>query len=288
MLFKNETEAYQCLNDIGYYRLKGYWWDMQQDNVHHIFYPKTYFEDVIERYQFDRQLKLILFDSIERIEINVRAKMIYHLSVHYGGLWYLDPDLFETTLYTKDEITKTTHLHTLDELNKEFRRSQEIFVRNQKDRYPGQSPDAWKILEVASLGTLSKLYKSLKNQLPEKAIIANEMGLNLFTELSSWLETITLVRNIIAHHSRLWGKNFPKRPVMQLNNPAGAWLTRPLQQAQTNKPFAVISCMVYLCNYLSKSEDIKQKIIDLIDIFPNVPIYKNGFLNYWQNEPLWQ
>ena len=165
MLFRNETEASQCLNDIGYYRLKGYWWDMQQDHVQHIFNPNTYFEGVIERYHFDRQLKLILFDAIERIEINVRAKMIYHLSVQYGGLWYLDPNLFETTLYTKEEITKTTHLHTLDELNKEFRRSQEIFVRNQKDRYPGQSPDAWKILEVASLGTLSKLYKSLKNQL---------------------------------------------------------------------------------------------------------------------------
>ena len=113
------------------------------------------------------------------------------------------------------------------------------------------------------------------------------MGLNLFTELSSWLETITLVRNIIAHHSRLWSKNFPKRPVMQLNNPARAWLTRPLQQAQMNKPFAVISCMVYLCSFLSKSEVIKKQIIDLIASYPNVPIYKNGFLNNWQTEPLW-
>ena len=71
------------------------------------------------------------------------------------------------------------------------------------------------------MGTLSKFYKSLKNQLPEKAVIANEMGLNLFTELSSWMESITLVRNIIAHHSRLWNKNIPKRPVIQLNNPTG-------------------------------------------------------------------
>ena len=172
-------------------------------------------------------------------------------------------------------------------MQKEFRRSQEIFVRNQQNRYPGHNPDAWKIIEVASMGTISKLYKSLKSQLPEKAVIANEMGLNLFNELSSWLETITLVRNIIAHHSRLWSKNIPKRPVMQLNNPTKAWFSRPIQQVQMNKPFAVISCMVYLCNYLTKSEDIKQKIIDLIDLYPNVPIYKNGFLNNWRNEPLW-
>ena len=288
MLFRDEIQAYQCLNDIGYYRLKGYWWDMQDDYTLHAFKPNTYFEDVIERYDFDRLLKLILFDAIEKIEISVRAKMIYFLSIQYGGLWYLNPALFETALYTKEGTTKTTHFHTLDELQKEYHRSQEIFVRNQQNQYPGESPDAWKILEVASMGTLSKLYKSLKNQLPEKAIIANEMGLNLFTELSSWLETITLVRNIIAHHSRLWSKNIPKRPVMQLNSPVNAWLTRPLQQVQMNKPFAVISCMVYLCNHLNRSEDIKKKIINLIDLYPNVPIYKNGFMNYWKSEPLWQ
>jgi abortive infection bacteriophage resistance protein len=288
MLFRNEPQAHEMLKNIGYYRLKGYWWDMQLDNTQHVFNPHTYFENVFERYHFDRQLKLILFDAIERIEISVRARMIYLLSLQYGGLWYLNPALFETVLHTKDGVTKTTHLHTLDELQKEYNRSQEIFVINQQKKYPGQSPDAWKILETASMGTLSKLYKSLKLQLPEKAIIANEMGLNLFTELSSWLETITLVRNTIAHHSRLWSKNIPKRPVMQLNNPSKAWLNRPLQPAQLNKPFAVISCMVYLCNHLSDSDDIKQKIISLIKSYPNVPIYKYGFLNQWQNEPLWQ
>ena len=288
MLFRNEPQAHEMLKNIGYYRLKGYWWDMQLDNTQHVFKPYTYFEDVIERYHFDRQLKMILFDAIERIEISVRARMIYLLSIQHGGLWYLNPALFETVLHTKDGVTKTTHLHTLDELQKEYNRSQEIFVINQQKKYPGQSPDAWKIFETASMGTLSKLYKSLKLQLPEKAIIANEMGLNLFTELSSWLETITLVRNTIAHHSRLWSKNIPKRPVMQLNNPAKAWLSRPLQPAQMNKPFAVISCMVYLCNHLNDSDDIKQKILSLIKSYPNVPIYKYGFLNQWQNEPLWK
>jgi abortive infection bacteriophage resistance protein len=148
MLFRNETEAHQCLGNISYYRLKGYWWDMQHDYIQHDFKPDTCFEHIIERYNFDRRLRLILFDAIERIEIAVRTKMIYHLSIPYGGLWYLNPALFETAFHTKDGITKTTHLHTLDELHKEYHRSQEIFVRDQQNRYPGQNPDAWKILEV--------------------------------------------------------------------------------------------------------------------------------------------
>ena len=143
-------------------------------------------------------------------------------------------------------------------------------------------------MEVASLGTLSKLYKNLKHQLPEKATIAKEMGLNLHSELSSWLEAITYVRNIIAHHSRLWSRNMVKRPTENLNNPIGQWFDNPLTQVQTKKPFLIISCMVYLCNEVTPGHQIKTKILKLFNNNPNIPIYKLGFLNNWKNEPLWK
>ena len=76
MLFRNEFSASHYLENISYYRLKGYWWDMQDDFTSHILRPHTYFEDIIDRYNFDRQLRLILFDAIERIEIALRTKMI--------------------------------------------------------------------------------------------------------------------------------------------------------------------------------------------------------------------
>lgn len=105
MLFKNEPSANFFLENISYYRLKGYWWDMQADYKQHLFKPNTYFEDVLDRYTFDRHLRLILFDAIERIEIALRTKMIYHLSMAYGGLWYLNPSLFEATpLPSKPQI----------------------------------------------------------------------------------------------------------------------------------------------------------------------------------------
>jgi abortive infection bacteriophage resistance protein len=137
------------------------------------------------------------------------------------------------------------------------------------------------------MGTLSKLYKNLKNKLPEKAAIANEMGLNSTFTFVGWLEAITLMRNLIAHHARLWSRPMVKQPSMQLNNPAGAWFKHPLKSGQINKPFAIISCMAYLYNYLNQSNDVKQKIINLINNYPNVPIYKYGFFNNWHTEPLW-
>jgi len=288
MLFRDEIKAHSLLKKISYYRLKGYWWDVQSDSVLHTFQPDVYFEDIIERYNFDRQLRIILFEAVEQIEIALRTKMIYHLSIAYGGLWYLNPALFYNAVITQKGVTGTAHQFALDELQKEFERSQEIFIKDQRFRYPGQNADAWKILEVASMGTLSKLYKNLRNQLPEKAIIANEMGLNSIFTFVGWLESVTLMRNMIAHHARLWSRPMVKIPSMQLNNPVGAWLTRPLQPKQVNKPFAIISCMTYLCNFLNQSDEIKQKIIELIKAYPNVPIYKLGFFNRWHTEPLWK
>ena len=279
MLFREEANAHDLLKNISYYRLKGYWWDMQDDYSLHTFKPYTYFEDVIARYNFDSQLRTILFDALETIEIALRTKMIYHLSLKYGGLWYLNESIF---------IDNDKYKKHVEDLKKEFVRSQELFIKDQKIRHPNTEADSWKILEIASFGTLSKLYKNLQYQLEEKTIIAKEFGLNRHSELYSWLEPITYIRNIIAHHSRLWSRNMVKKPTDHLNNPKGLWFANPLTSVQTKKPFLIISCMVYICNQITPNHQIKAKILKLIEDNPKIPIYKLGFLNNWDNEPIWK
>lgn len=279
MLFNSETAAHHYLKNISYYRLKGYWWDMQNDKIEHKFEPNSYFEHVIERYNFDRHLRLILFDAIERIEIALRTKMIYHLSLEYGPTWYKD-----NTIFTDPH----KHADHLKNLVKEYGYSKEIFITDHKKRHPNVDPEAWKIMEIASMGTLSKFYKNLKHQLPEKAIIANELGLNLHNELSSWLEAIVYVRNIIAHHSRLWSRNMVKRPFNRINNPSGLWFENELLPVQKKKPFLIISTMLYLCDKVTPNHNIKTKILDLIKNNPDIPIYKLGFFNNWDKEPIWR
>lgn len=184
MLVGDEGFAARHLAHISYYRLKGYWWDMQSDRANHLFQPDSKLEDVITRYYFDKELRLILFDAIETIEITLRTKMIYHLSQSYGGLWYRDPRLFADVAF---------HTQHLKELIEEFLRSNEIFVKDYRRKHLvtdasgektlDEHPDAWIIFEVATFGTLSKIYKNLNHQLPEKSAIANDMGLNLHNEL---------------------------------------------------------------------------------------------------------
>lgn len=277
MQFRDLSEAHHYFKNISYYRLKGYWWDLQLDKQKHLFKPNVYFEDALATYTFDRQLKLILFDAIERIEIALRTKMIYHLSLSYSPLWYLDKSIFNNA---------DKHQSNLDKLKKEFGYSQEAFIKDHKRRHPSVEPESWKIMEVASMGILSKYYKTLNHQLPEKAKIANEMGLNLHSELSSWLESIVYVRNIIAHHSRLWSRNMVKMPIERINNPS-KWFLAPLAKAQTKKAFLIISAMIYLCDHVTPNHQIKFKIKALIANNPNIPIYKIGFFNDWDKQPVW-
>ena len=278
MLMKDEQKTAFYLSHISYFRLKGYWWDMQTDRVNHIFAQNTYFEDVIARYNFDRHLRLILFDAIEFIEIALRTKLIYHLSQAYGGLWYLDDNFV---------IDKVKYQETLADLQTEFVRTGETFAKDFRQKHPADNPDVWLILEVASFGTLSKIYSNLKPLLPEKSKITHEFGLNSINELSSWFAAITYLRNVIAHHSRVFGRDILKRPILP-RSPRNEWLQHGVTPVQEKKPFVVISAMIYLCNAINPDNEIKSKLLSLFNSNPNIPIYKLGFFNNWQSEPLWK
>lgn len=171
---------------------------------------------------------------------------------------------------------------------REFGYSQEIFIIDHKNRYPHDDPEAWKIMEIASMGTLSKFYKLLHHNQPEKAAIARGMGLNIHSELSSWLEAIVYVRNIIAHHSRLYSRDMVKRPKMDINNPQGDWLNNPLREVQKKKAFLIISTMIYLCDRVTPGHQVKTKIKQLIQNNPSIPAYKLGFMNNWDQQDLWR
>ena len=130
------------------------------------------------------------------------------------------------------------------------------------------------------------MYKNLKSQLPERAAIANDFGLYSAKELSSWLEAISVLRNIIAHHSRLWNRSLAK----QVTNPKAhrdKWLRNPLTDNQKKKLYGVITAMIYLCNAVFPENQIKEKLLALIGSNTNIPYYKYGFTGDWRKEPIY-
>lgn len=277
MSFRNISNAPHFLSNISYYRLKGYWWEMQDDFVNHHFRNSSFFEDAVDLYNFDRHFRLIVFNGIERIEIALRTKLIYHLSLSYGSEWYLDPSLFEKP---------KEYAAFLSKLYNDMGRSSEEFMVQHFLNHPAEHPESWKALEVLTLGTLSKLYQNLKHQLPEKNKIASEFGLYNQKYLVSWLLTITVVRNIIAHHGRLWNRviinkyDWPKTTPIQI-------LSYVPDNYQRRKIFPLLSAILYMNNLISPGNHLKQELITLFNQFPNTQLSKMGFPANWQNEPVW-
>ena len=114
MTIADDQLAAHYLSHVSYYRLAGYWWPMQADKEQHLFKPNSKFEDVIHLYNFDRELRILIFDAIEKIEISLRTKLIYHLSHEFDPWWFQNVAIFqdsgaliETLANLKEEIDRS-------------------------------------------------------------------------------------------------------------------------------------------------------------------------------------
>lgn len=153
LLFDDEQAAAECLKIISYFRLANYWKPMEYDKVNHIFKPKSRFENVVTLYNFDKDLRTLIFSAIQSIEIALRTKVIQIVSSNYGAFWFADESLFSNnTIFSK----------CLANIEEELKRSKEDFLIEHFSKYDNPPyPPAWKTLDVSSFGTLSKLYCNL-------------------------------------------------------------------------------------------------------------------------------
>jgi len=201
----DRDSALHHLSAISYYRLSAYWYPFLQRNaageVTSTFRPGTDFDQVVALYEFDRHLRLLVMDAIERVEVHVRTLVTYHLGHQYGPFGHTDPDNFHP---------KFDHAKWLEKLNAEARQSSDAFVDHFRKKYIGfPTLPIWMSTEVMSLGALSFCYTGLKN--PDKQQVAHQLGIH-HKRLKDWLHTLTYVRNICAHHSRLWNRQLAIKP----------------------------------------------------------------------------
>ena len=124
LIIENDTVHY--LQHLNYYRLSGYWIPFQEDNKTHRFKPNVRFSDVLNLYLFDRELRLLLLDAIERIEISIRTQWAHYFAEHSGPHAHL-----ESHLSKNDEW----HIKNIAQLQKELARSDELFIKHYQNTY---------------------------------------------------------------------------------------------------------------------------------------------------------
>jgi abortive infection bacteriophage resistance protein len=277
---ENDDKALHLLSKVSYYRLSGYWHPLLEDPENHRFKQGATFEVAFKLYCFDKDLRKLFLSEIEKIEVAIRCQMIHVLSESFGPFWFEKEDLFPN----KEAANKpTTHEIILNVINKEFERCDEQFIEAFKLKYANERPPCWMLLEIMSFGTLSMLYKSLKPG-KSKRLIANNFGLD-DTSFESWLHCLVYVRNICAHHSRLWNRSFSIRPAKVLN-PDKLWLES--NTVSNKRIFYFASMLVYLLNIINPKHRFKEKFLQLITSNTNLDYNRMGFCDDWENEPLWQ
>ena len=161
LVIRDDDKAIDCLRVISYFRLANYFRPMEADKTTHVFKTNSYFENAVALYRFDQELRTLLFNAIQTIEIALRSKMIHHITLQYGTFWFTDASLFSNAV-----IFGTCLLH----IRQEVERSREDFITEHLERYSEPDiPPVWKTLEVTTFGTLSKLLGNFKNNRLKKA-----------------------------------------------------------------------------------------------------------------------
>ncbi len=279
LVIKNDEFARSCLSRFSYYRLSGYWWSFQSDKINHLFKPNSKFETVVNLYYFDSELRALLFDAIEKIEISLRCKLTYHVSQEFDAWWFEDPNNF---------MDVSEHTNSLRLIGKELSRTKEDFIKKHKLKYFSDTrmPPSWKTLEVVSMGTLSRLYGNLKLSCKSKNHIANSFSLPNHTYLHSWFQSISLIRNICAHHGRLWNKRLTDPPKLP-PKPKEAWIKKMPKGREYHSLYIRLCCIKYLLNTTIPSNNFTYRLYSLLKKYPNIDIRALGMPEGWYNEPLW-
>lgn len=273
MAFGNEPAAEAMLKRVSYYRMSGYWYPLLADRERHIFKSGVTFEQAAMLYDFDSNLRHLVMSYIEQIEVAVRTQMAYIMSNVTDGFWFEDSSLFSNI---------NLHAKTLQNISDEYNRSDEQFVKAFKRKYSDPLPPSWMTLEITSFGTMSILYQQLQPGLPKRNVAA-AFGVS-DTVFVSWLHTLVYVRNICAHHARLWNRVFGIRPLMP-RHPRHPFITLPT--SGTQRVYFVLAIIRYILNNIDPRNTFVTELKTLLSKFPTVNPAAMGFPQGWNNEPLW-
>jgi abortive infection bacteriophage resistance protein len=259
--------AAHCLLHIGYYRLSSYWRPFQAQSLAgngSTFREGAEFGDVIEHYKFDGYLRSTLAEALGQIEVSARALWAGHLADEGGDQAHLKPALFTGERYWQH----------LDDLKQSYRRTAEW-----------QSPEwddatIWEVAEAMSFGQLSKWYNAILLRRIRNEI-AQHHRMN-HVVLSSILFNMAHLRNICAHHGRLWNRNFYTG--LRIPNALAKYCNEGAKERLYNR----LVMITHLMGVIDLPEYWKGELVDLMASYPAISKESMGFLDNWKEMEFWR
>jgi len=271
---EDDDRAKRYLTRLGYYRLSGYWYPFRQflkGDRHQIaemrsddFVEESRFSDLIQLYVFDKKLRLLALDALERIEMALRVD-VAHLLGESDALAHENPDCFHGNFSKRKNpgSGKTGHQFWLEKYRQQVHRARHTpLVSHHLEKY-GCLP-IWVAIEVWDFGMLSSLYAGMKHN--DKMRIARKYGVADGNVFAKYLRSLNFLRNVSAHHSRLWNVNVVDRsPLPQEQH----W-----QQLNNARPFFYFCLMQMFLRVICPTSTWGERLNALIE--EEFPAVENG------------
>jgi len=279
MMVGDHQLAEHWLQHVSYYRLSIYWlpFELPKGTPGPRFHAGTQFETAASLYEFDRRLRLLIMDAIERIEVALRGSWAYELAHSGGPHAYLDASIYSDRTYFHQNFAK---------LARDVGDSKETFIRHYRDIYDTPvMPPVWMVAEIMSLGQLSRWFSLIKKPSLRNAI-SKPFGLHE-SVLVPFVKHLATVRNTRAHHGRLWNRKF----LLQFKIP-----TQPIDLAQSldsnhSSPgplYNSLVMMIFLMRAVNPGSSWSGRLKTLLASHPTGDLKSMGFPSNWQSRPLWK
>lgn len=277
MMIDDDNVARSQLQHISYYRLSAYWLPFEYPKADqrpdHCFQPGTTLETVIALHDFDCKLRKLVTEAIEVIEIALRGNWALEMAALGNGHSYLQPVHYRDAVKFAENVSR---------MQDEVRKSKERFIEHYKRTYIPAEPPVWMVSEILSFGSLSHWYANIKERSLRNRI-AKPFGLNeaVFKPL---IHHLTVVRNISAHHSRLWNRQIPVRLFLP-RNPTN--LADSMDRAAPGKLYNTLTMLTYVLAQIDTLPDWQGRLLSLLESLPHGDLGQLGFPANWEALPMW-
>lgn len=301
---ESSEQVQQLLRRVGYYRLTGYLYpyrnsemvlDSGRERVRVLndFRPGTRLQFAADLIDFDRSLRLLVLEGVERLEVALRMQLGYILG-RSSAFAHQEPSMFLPSFTTGPENEAGVRQASNHELwiaraRSRQDESDEAFVAHFRVKYEDQMP-IWALTEILEMGQLSRLYAGLQNVVATE--VASALGAPTKKILQSWIASLNYVRNVAAHHARLYNRKLvtaPSRPkVGQV--PALDHLRDGESAKSVFGLYNALAVLAYLLSQIDPTCGWAKRVSDLIETFPDVgsvTVESTGLPKDWQRQALW-
>lgn len=247
----DEAKAEQYLTTISYYRLSAYMYPfIDFPKTEHKYKPDSSFSKVMMLYLFDKKLRLLIFNEIEKIEIAVRSTIVnVGCKITRDSFWMTNPSFFAD----KNKFDKTMALIDL-----ELHRSKEDFITHFYETYSNPYPPAWILAEILPFGVVTNIYSNIKDNKIKKQV-SKTFDLQI-APFQSWLTIVSLTRNNCCHHSRIWNRQFTLMPMIP-NKMNKRWITLKTDKLRIYFNLCIIK---YFVDVISANNRMTEKLKGLL------------------------